>query len=71
MLIVNSSFPDAVALHNAPYGLGTGPVYLDDFFCNGRETRLFDCPNGGLNMIGYCRGHLDDAGVRCGRLNSH
>ena len=24
-----------------------------------------DCRNGGLNMIDFCNGHADDAGVRC------
>ena len=57
--------PDATAIFNAFFGAGTGPIYLDDFSCSGRESRLFDCPHGGLNMIDNCRGHLDDAGVRC------
>lgn len=55
----------ARSYRNAFFGPGTGPVYLDDFFCTGNENRLIDCRNGGINMIDFCRGHLDDAGVRC------
>ena len=51
--------------NNAAFGQGTGPVYLDDLHCTRRESRLIDCPNGGVNMIDNCRGHLDDAGLRC------
>ena len=51
--------------YNAFFGPGVGPIYLDDFLCRGTESRLVDCPNGGLNMIDNCRGHLDDAGLRC------
>lgn len=51
--------------YNAFYGAGTGPIYLDDLRCTNRETRLIDCPHGGVNMIDNCRGHLDDAGLRC------
>ena len=59
----------ATSFFNAFFGAGTGPVYLDDFFCTGRESRLINCTNGGLNMIDNCRGHLDDAGVRCGKCS--
>ena len=55
----------ARAYTNAFFGQGTGPIYLDDFLCRGTENRLIDCPNGGLNMIDFCNGHADDAGVRC------
>ena len=55
----------ARAFTNAFFGPGIGPIYLDDFLCRGTENRLIDCPNGGLNMIDFCNGHADDAGVRC------
>ena len=55
----------ATAFTNAFFGEGTGPIYLDDFLCRNTENRLIDCPNGGLNMIDFCNGHADDAGVRC------
>lgn len=56
---------------NAFFGEGTGPIYYDDFRCTGTESFLFLCPNGGLNMIGDCNGHADDAGVRCGQSKTH
>ena len=55
----------ARAYTNAFFGPGIGPIYLDDFLCRGNEDRLIDCRNGGLNMIDFCNGHADDAGVRC------
>ena len=58
-------FTGATAFTNAFFGEGTGPIYLDDFLCRNTENRLVDCPNGGLNMIDFCNGHADDAGVRC------
>ena len=41
------------------------PIWLDDLLCNSREQRIIDCPNGGIGMVDFCRGHLDDAGLRC------
>ena len=55
----------ATPFYNAFFGQGAGPIYLDDFLCLGSENRLVDCRNGGLNMIDFCNGHADDAGVRC------
>ena len=55
----------ATPLYNAFFGEGTGPIYLDDLLCRNTEDRLIDCPNGGLNVIDFCNGHADDAGVRC------
>lgn len=52
-------------LYNAAFGLGTGPIWLDDLLCNSREQRLIDCPNGGIGTIDFCNGHNDDAGLRC------
>ena len=58
----------ATAVYRAFYGYGTGPILLDDVFCTGAETRLWDCP------IRYRVGahncdHSEDAGVRC-QLNT-
>lgn len=55
----------AVAYPDAFFGQGFGPIYFDDFLCVGTESNLLNCTNGGLNSIDGCRGHLDDAGVRC------
>ena len=54
--------------HNAYFGQGFGPILLDDLLCTGRETRIIDCPRStstGVGDIDSCRGHLDDAGLRC------
>jgi hypothetical protein len=56
--------------YNAAFGQGVGPIYLDDLRCTNRESRLIDCPHGGVNMIDNCRGHLDDAGLRCAESES-
>ena len=45
------------------FGLGTGPIYLDDLICNGTETRLVDCRNRGIGT--HDCGHSEDAGLRC------
>ena len=54
--------------HNAYFGQGFGPILLDDLLCTGREARLVDClryTSTGVGDIDSCRGHLDDAGLRC------
>ncbi len=40
-------------------------MYLNNFNCIGTESNLLTCGNSGLNNVVGCRGHLDDAGVRC------
>ena len=53
----------AVAVSNARFGRGTGPIWLDDVGCFGTESRLANCrarPIGSHNC-----GHHEDAGVRC------
>ena len=55
----------AVPLYNAAFGAGTGQIWIDDILCNSRESRLIDCPNGGIGTIDFCNGHNDDAGLRC------
>ena len=53
---------------NAYFGQGFGPIFLDDLLCTGRETRIIDCPRStttGVGDVDFCRGHLDDAGLRC------
>ena len=60
--------PGARVFYNAYFGQGFGPIFLDDLLCTGRETRIIDCPRStstGVGNIDFCRGHLDDAGLRC------
>ena len=52
---------DATALSRAAFGLGTGPIYLDDLRCTGSEATLFECP---FDPTHNCN-HFEDAGVRC------
>jgi len=54
--------------YNAYFGQGFGPILLDDLLCRGTEAKLIDCPRStsqGIGTYDYCRGHLDDAGLRC------
>ena len=57
----------AEALRNAYFGAGklSQDIQLDGMECTGTESRLLDCPHGGLNI--YNCGHQEDAGVRCTR----
>ncbi|CAM9501994.1 unnamed protein product [Bubo scandiacus] len=47
----------------APFGQGTGQIWLQPFFCRGSETMLQDCPHFGWGKH-FC-GHERDAGVTC------
>lgn len=47
----------------APFGQGTGRIWLQPFFCQGDETMLQDCPNFGWGQH-FC-GHNWDVGVTC------
>ncbi len=51
------------AIQEGAYGLGTGPIVLDNVECTGTEQRLEDCahlPFGLHNCV-----HAEDAGVVC------
>ena len=62
-----SSFlsPAAIAVSRAHYGEGSGPIFLDNVACSGREERLTDCVHNGL--LEHNCGHHEDAGVYCQR----
>ncbi|XP_075611726.1 scavenger receptor cysteine-rich type 1 protein M130-like [Balearica regulorum gibbericeps] len=47
----------------APFGQGTGRIWLQPFFCQGDETMLQECPNYGWGQH-FC-GHNWDVGVTC------
>ena len=53
----------AVALRNAYYGPGTGPILLDDLLCTGTELSLFDCNHDGIGV--HDCDHGEDASVTC------
>ncbi|XP_054131001.1 uncharacterized protein LOC128936250, partial [Melozone crissalis] len=50
------------SLH-APFGPGSGRIWLQPFFCNGTEDALEQCPNFGWGRH-FC-GHERDVGVTC------
>ncbi|XP_042649918.1 LOW QUALITY PROTEIN: antigen WC1.1-like [Tyto alba] len=55
--------PVVSALHEAAFGMGTGPIWLEQVECRGTEPSLQDCwarPGDS----GACR-HKEDAAVRC------
>ena len=43
--------------------LGSGPIWLDDLNCTGRETSVFECIYADFNNINC--GHKEDVGVLC------
>ncbi|NXJ84372.1 C163A protein, partial [Trogon melanurus] len=47
----------------APFGQGTGRIWLQPFFCLGHEQKLEDCPHFGWGRH-FC-GHEWDVGVTC------
>ena len=55
--------PGATARTGAVFGQGIGPILLDEVMCTGLESRLFDCPNPGI-QVQDCS-HPEDAGVTC------
>ena len=54
----------SVAVKNARYGEGSGPILLDDVHCTGSEATLLDCNRGAALFASNCE-HREDAGVRC------
>ena len=53
----------AISYHNAKFGEGNGPVFLNNLECSGSESRLLDCEQStvGNNLCD----HSNDVGVRC------
>ena len=53
----------AIARTQAYFGIGSGPIFLDNVGCVGTESRLINCsanPIGSNNCF-----HNEDAGVTC------
>lgn len=58
-------YPHVAALFVAstPFGVGNGPIWLDEVACNGTEANLTECHS---NPIGESDcSHYEDAGVLC------
>ena len=53
----------AYARGSAPFGPGTGPIFLDDVACDGTESSLLEC-RGREPGFHNC-GHSEDAAVYC------
>ena len=47
----------------AAFGMGTGPILLDEVTCSGEESQLFECGSNGIGE--HDCSHTEDAGVRC------
>ena len=60
---LNSLCTIAVAVYQAVFGQGTGPVFLDGAWCTGTESSLLNCSHSGIGVT-YCS-HSYDAGVVC------
>ena len=52
-----------MAFENARFGVGVGPIFLDDVGCIGNESRLTECSHAGVGE-NNCD-HFEDAGVNC------
>lgn len=51
----------AVAYNNSHFGVGSGPIYMDNIQCSGSETALLQCSHATEHNC-Y---HTEDAGVKC------
>ena len=53
------------ALGSAPFGAGSGPIWLDSVMCDGDELELSECPYNDDNNFGSNCSQNQNAGVRC------
>ena len=61
--VQNYSNSDAVPVHNAAFGEGTGlPIAMDNVVCSGSESFLVNCS---FDSVTIGDTHSEDAGVEC------
>ena len=71
-IILNFIIPGAgVAMKQAYFGRGSGPIWLDNVACGGSESNLINCTATNTYNENHDCDHQEDAGVRClaGRSN--
>ena len=51
------------AYHNAYFGVGSGPIFMDDVQCTSSSSQLLECPS--RPILSHNCLHSDDAGVGC------
>ena len=55
--------------YSAFFGVGTGPIYLDDVACTSSASQLLECSS--RPILAHNCDHLTDAGVGCeGKISS-
>ena len=59
----NDPYTIAIAVFQAAFGQGIGPVFLSNVRCTGAESSLLSCSHSGIG-VSYCS-HYEDAGVVC------
>jgi hypothetical protein len=69
VLCREKGFVDGLAKRGSHFGAGRGPVWVDRFYCRGKEKSLMGCLNSGFNVTtrgySYCKYHRRDASVMC------
>ena len=53
------------AIHDAFYGEGIGPIWLNNLNCAGNEWTIGNCSHSGWGSYHYYCGHENDASARC------
>ena len=53
----------AVPVFGGFFGEGSGPIFIDDAVCSGKESSLLNCPFSAIGL--HDCDHTEDAGVKC------
>lgn len=60
----------SIPRRNAPFGGGSGPIFIDTLVCDGNEQELMECHT--INVRGFHQcDHSMDAGVTCEGQHFH